>query len=238
MNDFLAAVALLTIVPIRRTQHFSAHALAFFPVVGALLGGVLVASFLVSRIVFPPLVTAALLVALWALLTGALHLDGVSDACDALFAETTRARRLEILRDVHMGAFGATGLILILLLKFSALNNPNLGALFLAPILARWAMVYAAAYPLARQEGMAVLFVQKLTRREIGLATIFGFIFAVPFGWLGVSAWLTALGISTLLARFALARFGGLTGDVYGMICESVEVSVLLAGLVVGARSV
>lgn len=231
MKDVWAAFALLTLLPIRRAPHVSARAFAWFPLVGALLGGALVAAFLVCRIVFPPLVTAALITALWALLTGALHLDGVSDACDALFAETTRARRLEILRDVHMGAFGAAGLILILLLKFSALNNPNLGALFLAPILARWAMVYAAAYPLARAEGMAALFARTLTRREIGLATIFVFVFVAPFGWLGLRAWLTALVISTLLARFALARLGGLTGDVYGFICESVEVSVLLAGL-------
>jgi adenosylcobinamide-GDP ribazoletransferase len=234
VNDVLAACALLTIVPLRRALQFSARALFYFPLIGALLGLVLVGVFLVSRVVFPASVTAALIVALWALLTGALHLDGVSDACDAL-AAATRERRLEILRDTHLGAFGATGLILLLLLKFSALSTISPAALFLAPVLGRWAMVYAAAFPLARSEGMAALFAKSLTRRELLGATGLAFVLVAPFGWLGMSAWLTAVIIATLLARFAMARLGGLTGDIYGLICESVEVSVLLAGIATAA---
>jgi adenosylcobinamide-GDP ribazoletransferase len=233
MNDFLAALALLTIVPIRRELNFSARAFTYFPLIGALLGLVLGISFLVSRFFFPPLVTAALIVALWAVLTGGLHLDGVSDACDALFAATTRERRLEILRDVHMGAFGATGLVLILLLKFAALNSVNSFALFLAPVLARWAMVYAAAFPLARNEGMAALFARGLTRCELTFATLLALVFAVPFGWLGIGAWIGAVVVATGIARFAIARLGGLTGDIYGMVCECVEVSILLVGVAV-----
>lgn len=231
MNDFLAACALLTIAPIRRALNFSARAFAYFPLVGALLGIILVGAQIVFKPFFPPFVLAALLVALWALLTGALHLDGVSDACDALFATATRERRLEILRDPHMGAFGATGLIVILLLKFSALASVNLAALFLAPVLARWAMVYAAAFPLARSQGMAALFAKTLTRRKVLLATLCALGLVIAFGWLAVGAWLTAVLVATLLARFAIARLGGLTGDIYGMICEVVEVSVLLASL-------
>lgn len=233
MNNLLAAFALLTILPIRRELDFSARAFTYFPFIGALLGLILVLAFYVSRSIFPPPVTAALLVALWALLTGGLHLDGVSDACDALFAATTRERRLEILRDVHMGAFGATGLVLVLLLKFAALYQINPLAVFLAPLLARWAMVYAAAFPLARKEGMALLFAQGLTRREIFLATIAAFGCILAFGWFGASAWLVTVIVATLIARFAMARLGGLTGDVYGMICEGVEVSVLLVGAMV-----
>lgn len=232
MNDFLAAGALLTILPVRRALHFSARAGAYFPLVGALLGMTLVAAQWALQKFFPPPVTAALAIALWAALTGALHLDGVSDACDALFAATTRERCLEILRDVHLGAFGATGLIVLLLLKFAALQDTNFAALFLAPVLARWAMVYAAAYPLARDEGMAARFAKTLTRREIFLATLWAFVFTAPFGWLGAGVWFTTVGIATLLARVAVARLGGLTGDVYGLICESAEVVVLLTGIV------
>lgn len=232
MNSFLAACALLTIVPIQRELQFSARAFSFFPIVGALLGILLAGALWTFQFLFPPLVSAALLTALWALLAGALHLDGVSDACDALFAATTRERRLEILRDVHMGAFGATGLVLILLVKFSALSAQNVSAVFLAPVLARWAMVYAAAFPLARNEGMAALFAKTLTRREIFWATLFTFLFCAYFGWLGASAWIVTLVVTTLLARFAMSRLGGLTGDIYGLICESVEVSVLLTGIV------
>lgn len=233
MNDLRAAFSLLTAFPIRRELNYSARALAYFPFVGILLGILLACALSVFRLVLPSLVSAALVVGLWALVTGALHLDGVSDACDALFAATTRERRLDILRDVHMGAFGAVGLFLILVLKFSVLNSANPVAVFMAPVLARWAMVYAAGFPLARTQGMAALFVKGLTRREITLATLVAFLGALPFGWVSVAAWGTALVTSTLLARFALARLGGLTGDIYGMICECVEVSVVLASLVV-----
>lgn len=232
MNDVLAALALLTILPVRRELDFSARALAWFPLVGAALGVILVAVDFGARHFFPPLVSAALTLAAWVLVTGALHLDGLSDACDALFAATTRERRLEILRDVHLGAFGATGLVILLLLKFSALDSVNITSLFLAPVLARWAMVYAAAFPLARKEGMAALFAKTITRREILIATLITFVCVVLFGWLAVGGWITALVVTTLSARFAIARLGGLTGDIYGMICECVEVSVLLSGLV------
>lgn len=228
MNSFFAALALLTIFPIRRALEFSARAFSFFSIVGALLGLILTFSLLVFRAFFPPMVSAALTVTLWAFLTGGLHLDGASDAFDGLFAATTRERRLEILRDVHMGAFGATGLILVLLLKFAALNQVNPIALFLAPVLARWAMVYAAAFPLARKEGMAALFAGGLTRRELALATLTAFICVLSFAWLAVGAWITAVLAATLIARFALSRLGGMTGDIYGLICEGVEVSVLL----------
>lgn len=228
MNSLLAALALLTILPVRRALDFSARAFSFFPIVGALIGLVLTFSFLVFRLIFPPLVVAALTVALWAFLTGGLHLDGASDAFDGLLAAVSRERRLEILRDVHMGAFGATGLVLVLMLKFAALNQINPFALFLAPVLARWAMVYAAAFPLARDQGMAALFAKGLTRREITIATVITLICVLCFGWLAVGAWLAAVLSAALIARFALSRLGGMTGDIYGLTCEVVEVTVLL----------
>lgn len=228
VNNLLAAVALLTIVPIRRELEFSAHAFTFFPIVGALIGLILVVVDLALRPFLPSLVTAALLVALWALLTGGLHLDGVSDACDALFAAASRERRLEILRDVHVGSFGAVGLILILLLKFAALNQVNPFIFILAPVLARWAMVYAAAYPLARNTGMGALFRDGLTRRILTLTTLFALIIVLSLGMTAAAAWIVAVAASTLIARFAMSRLGGLTGDIYGLVCEGVEVSILV----------
>lgn len=230
MNNLLSAAALLTIFPLRRQPDFSARTLAFFPLVGALLGGVLVAAYWLLHLVLPPIVTAALTVALWALLTGGLHLDGVSDACDGLFAAATRERRLEILRDVHVGAFGVIGIVLVLFTKFAALTQTQMANVFLAPVLARWALVYAATYPLARTDGMAALIRTGLGRRELVLATFITFLCVAMFGWLGVACWLGAVIVASLLARFALARLGGMTGDVYGLICECVEVCVLIIG--------
>lgn len=78
---------------------------------------------------------------------------------------------------------------------------------------------------------MAALFAQGLSRRELILATLITFVCTVPFGWRGVTAWVTAALVTTLLARFALSRLGGVTGDIYGLVCEGVEVAYCLPEL-------
>src|SRR4029077_16974283 len=119
------------------------------------------------------LVVAAFIVLGWAGLTGALHLEGASDAFDGLFPAATRERRLEILNDIHLGSFGATGLFLILILKFASVYNVNWSVLLLAPVLGRWTLVYAGTFPLARADGMAATFTRGLGRRELLFATAF-----------------------------------------------------------------
>jgi adenosylcobinamide-GDP ribazoletransferase len=232
MDDFRIALSLLTMIPLApREANISARALAYYPLVGLVIGLVLAAMNLLLRLFFPGLVAAALLIALWAVITGALHLDGFTDACDGLFAATTRERRLEILRDVHLGAFGAVGLALLLITKVATVASiPSFAPIVLAPVLGRWAMVYAAAYPLARRDGMAVKFSAGLTRRELLVATGFAAATAAICGALGLAALAGAFAVATVIARFAVARLGGLTGDIYGMVCESVEVAVLLVG--------
>jgi adenosylcobinamide-GDP ribazoletransferase len=232
MNDFLTALALLTIIHIpSRGSEISARAFSYYPLIGLGLSLILAAANFLLRLVFPNTVAGALVVMLWTILTGALHLDGFADACDGLFAAAPPERRLEILRDVHLGAFGAVGLILLLLTKVAVTASiQTFAPLLLAPILGRWAMVYATVYPPARREGMAVLFRAGLTRREIMIATLFAGACAAAFGWLGFASLVGAFLIATLIARLALTRLGGLTGDVYGMICESIEVTTLLIG--------
>jgi adenosylcobinamide-GDP ribazoletransferase len=232
MNDFRTALGLLTIFPVRYKE-ISARAFAYYPLVGLLIGALLTVTQLVLRLVLPDLVVAALVIALWAILTGGLHLDGFADACDALFAATTRERRLEILRDVHLGTFGAVGLILLLTLKVvTVANATTLAPIFLAPILGRWAMTFAVTYPPARNQGMAVLFRAGLTRRVIFASTFFAALTCVFFGGFGLGAFVVATAITLILTRFAMNRLGGLTGDIYGMICESVEVGVLIVGTI------
>lgn len=231
MNDLRTALGLLTILPLETGGQISGRAFGFYPLIGALIGIVLVGAHMLFHLGLPELLASALLVLMWVVLTGALHLDGFADSCDALFAATTRERRLEILHDVHLGAFGAAGLILLLITKFAAVASLRAFApLLLAPILGRWAMVYAAAYPPARTEGMAVLFRAGLTRRVILAATTFAALCALLCGAFGLIALIVAFAITTLLARFALDRVGGLTGDLYGMICECVEMAVLILG--------
>jgi adenosylcobinamide-GDP ribazoletransferase len=231
MNDFLAALSLMTIFPARHKDPISARAYAYFPLIGMFIGLFLAAAFFLLRALLPDLIAAALLLAAWVGISGGLHLDGFADACDGLFAAATRERRLEIMRDVHLGTFGVVGLILLLVIKLSALASAAwVAPVVLAPILGRWAMVFAAAFPLARSGGMAALFRAGLTRPIIFVATLFAMLCCAFFGAFGLGAFAAACAVTLFIARLAQNCLGGLTGDIYGMICESVEVGVLLIG--------
>jgi adenosylcobinamide-GDP ribazoletransferase len=235
--SFVAALQFLTLLPpvIRRafTPAEMGRAVGYYPLVGLLIGFVLIGSdYLLGRL-FPLPVTAALLLAVWVLLSGALHVDGFLDACDGLLGGTTPERRMEIMRDERIGAFAFTAGALLFLTKFACLAtlSSRLPALILAPVLGRWAISLAlVAYPYARAEGLGAGIKAHATWRQAALATVTALAAAwFSAGWHGLAALLLALLVMFGTARFTLGRIPGLTGDVYGLLNELAEVAVLLA---------
>ncbi|RME56767.1 MAG: adenosylcobinamide-GDP ribazoletransferase [Caldilineae bacterium] len=180
-----------------------------------------------------------LLLLLWVLLTGGLHLDGLADSCDGLFAAVPPARRLAILKDVHVGAFGVMGLVLVLGLKAAALaalakTPAGWMALLLAPVWGRWMLVWAAErFPYARAEAsLGGTMRTGLSPRQTALATGTALLLQLAGTLLAPGAvfMLIGPGMGLLLARWAARRLGGgLTGDVYGALCEVTETVVLVA---------
>jgi adenosylcobinamide-GDP ribazoletransferase len=244
--DLLRAVGLLTVLPVRPRWDERAvpgRAMAFYPLVGALIGGVLAGlACLLSLSRLPaaaPLLPAALLLAAWTGITGGLHLDGWADCCDALFVPVSRERRLEILHDPRLGSFGGIGLAVLLLVKLAAVqgivSSPDrLLILLVVPAAARGALVIAArAFPLARPDGMAAHFRQGLGAREVVLAAVTALLVAAlvaaRIGWLALVPLVAALLTMLVMARLAVVRLGGLTGDVYGAIVELAETTALVA---------
>ncbi len=236
--DIFSAFSLLTIIPVPGklidAHRMPARAMAAYPFVGLALGLILALARWAFNLILPPLVAAALVLVVWAVMTGGLHLDGWADCCDALPVATTPQRRLEILRDPRLGSFGGAGLALLLLVKFAAIASlPRAGgALILAPVLGRWAIVNAAAvFPLARAEGMAAAFRAGLEARELVWAGLTTALVCGLGGWGGLAAFAAAALTWYMIGRWATARLGGVTGDVYGATCELVECVVLvLAG--------
>ncbi len=238
---FLTAVQFLLISPAFVKRPFTARelgaAVGFYPLVGLVLGGLLLAADYLLALFMPPLVRLALILTLWVLLTGALHLDGFLDACDGLLGGYTPESRLEIMRDEHFGAFALAGGVLLLLVKFSALSaiTPLAPALLLAPVLGRWGMAVAlVAFPYARSQGLGRAVKDNAGLRQAILATVFALIISLAVAWWWAD-WrvLPALVIAALVvwagARFTLRRIPGLTGDIYGALNEIIEVAVLLA---------
>jgi len=242
--SFLLALQFLTAIPVRVsgeiTPRMMGRAMAWFPVVGLMLGAILALADLALQAIFPSSVGAALLLVVWVAVTGALHLDGFLDCCDGLLAAKSPEKRLEILRDTRVGAFAVVGAVCLLLLKFTALLELPVGgrsaALLVTPALTRAVMVYAArAYPYARTgPGLGQLFRDGLTWREVTLAAVV----AVAVAWLALGltglalalcVWLLTVGVAWLVQR----RIPGLTGDVYGAINELTEVGALLFLLIV-----
>ena len=124
MTSLRVALSFLTVLPVgpRLVPERLAPARAYFPVVGLLLGGSLAGLDIGVRQVFPPLLVNATLIVALIVATRGLHLEGFLDSCDALLGGYSRERRLEILRDPRVGAFGAIGGVALLIATWAALT--------------------------------------------------------------------------------------------------------------------
>ncbi|MCX8062495.1 MAG: adenosylcobinamide-GDP ribazoletransferase [Anaerolineales bacterium] len=233
---FWAALQFLTILPPLVKRPFTTAemgaSLAFYPLVGLLLGGILVAFRQLTLWLLPTTVSAAFTLALWVVLTGALHLDGFLDTCDGLLGGWTPEKRLEILRDEHHGAYALAGGVLLLLAKYSLLATAGFPALalFLAPAFGRWGMALAVlAFPYQRPQGVGRAIKDGATWREGVVATLWVLIAAsLSFSF---QSWVALVVVMVVVwggAQLTLRLIPGLTGDIYGALNELSELAVLL----------
>ena len=241
MIPLLAAFQFLTIFPTIIRRLFSpaemGRSVAFYPFVGLILGGILLAVDSGLRFFLPAQLAAVLVVTAWLLLTRALHFDGFLDIFDGLFGGFTPERRLEIMKDSRVGSFGVAAGGLLLFAKISAisalLDRP--AAFLLAPVLARWVMVLAIfAFPYAREKGLGRDMKDKTGWPQVLFASLCALAVAwLAAGWLGLFALALAAALAWLAARFMLGMIPGLTGDSYGMLCELIELCTLIVFTVV-----
>jgi len=230
-----AAVAFLSVLPVPRHAAGPRQvgaAMGLLPAVGAALGAAIGLVGLLLERWLPPPAVAASLVALGALLTGALHLDGLMDTADGAFGGRDRGERLAIMRDSRVGAFGVVAGGLALLLPFAALaelsGSRRLLALALAWGLGRWAMVVAIhIFPPARADGLGAAARAAAGRLPFAVATATAIGGALAFGSSGVAAFALATGTALGGGRLLVRRLGGLTGDTYGAIAVVAETAVL-----------
>ena len=213
------------------------HSRAFYPAIGLMIGLVLVGVEEGSSRVFSEPLTAAFLVAVMIVVTRGLHLDGLMDVFDGVFGGFTPERRLEIMRDSRVGAFGVIGAIAVLLLKYGALVSllmlPQPGkewALFLFPTLSRWTMVVLlGAFPYVRTQGLGSPFHGtgiKIATTIAGISALAASVLLGGFAGLGLFFGVTVV---AWLMGWAIAKtLGGHTGDAYGATNEIIETVVLI----------
>jgi adenosylcobinamide-GDP ribazoletransferase len=214
----------------------------WYPAIGLLLGGCLALADLGFASFLKPEVVDALLIVLLALLTRGLHQDGLADTLDGLAGGGTPAERLEIMRDPRIGAIGATGLFLSLILRYAGLlalpQTLRLPALICMPAVGRWGMVTVAwLSPYARTEGgLAAPFLAHLSWRHVVVSTgILTSALLIGFRLPGAVVVLM-VGVGLVLTMWAACRtwFGGVTGDTLGAANELIEILFLLLIPLVG----
>lgn len=238
MLPFWIALQFLSSLPVRLPgmpqPSELGRSLLFYPLVGALFGLVLI---VLDNLLdgAPLMLHAALLLAAWVLLSGGLHLDGLADSADAwLGGFGDRERTLTIMKDPRSGPIAVVTLVLVLLLKFTAIvaliEQGEAIGLLLASVLARAAMLgLFLGTPYVRAGGLGQALADHLPRRAAWRVLLCsGVVCILLAGISGLWAVLVCVGCFFWLRRVMLSRLGGTTGDTAGAMLELLEVAVLL----------
>jgi adenosylcobinamide-GDP ribazoletransferase len=229
-------LTILPVMPARAADEDSvASSLGWFPLIGFALGAMLALEDWLLRFVLNPELRTALLVMSLAIVTGAVHLDGLADTADALSAGRDRPRALEILRDSRIGSFGAIALFFVLALKILALStiggSARCFAIVFAPGFARWAMVavsFRMDYLRTGGAGASILGSGHGRSLAIASATI-AIAIAIAASLKLLTVWIVAIIGIALLRGFYARWLGGVTGDLIGAAGELVETLALIA---------
>lgn len=207
------------------------RSLMWFGLVGAFIGVILAGAMtLFNRLDLIPAVSAIIILLIWIFITGGMHIDGISDMADGFFSMSDKEKTLEIMKDSHVGAFGVITIVFLLLIKFEMLKEfiiieKNVWLLILPPTIARIAAgLVLSFYETTKKSGLGYTFHSSDPR----IFWTIGFIVTLIISAILNIKSLIFIGIailaSNLMALWAKKKIGGLNGDIYGAIVETVEV--------------
>jgi len=234
--DLPSAIGLLSRLPVSVGRNRGAACAWAFPVTGMILGTIAAAiGWIASAIGLSEGLTAGLALVSLVAMTGAMHEDGLADSVDGLWGGWDKTRRLEIMKDSHIGTYGVIALVLSLLLRWTALTAlAHAGLLTIALIavatLSRVPMVVAMALmPHARNNGLSVGVGRVGKNTALIAVAIATPITLVLLGWSGITVIVLAAIAGTAVALIAMRKIGGQTGDILGAMQQIAEIAGLMA---------
>lgn len=263
----LLAVQFHTVLPVKVSgtvlEKDMAGSVPFFPLAGAAQGLLLAASAALFTRFFDSYIAGALSLAAYVMSGGGFDLDGLADTADALSVkscgdrEADRKKRLEIMKDSHVGAMGVIALIISILLKFALISGllrlaapAAFALLFMMPAFSKWATIPVMFHGSpARKEGLGRIFIGNAGGKDVLLASFFlALLFFAASGLSSYLHWLPAMPFSAYLflflfltvflygaglaaIRFLNRNFGGVTGDHLGAVTEASEAVFLVCAV-------
>ena len=241
MTAFLIALQFLTTLPIQLkampSPQQNGQSLLFYPVVGVLIGAVLCGLALLLHSL-PIILLASIILCVWIWLTGGLHLDGLADTADAWVGGFgDQERTLAIMKDPSCGPIGVLSLIIVCLLKWSAIYVLLQQQLFLAllifPVFGRIApLIFFLTTPYVRKNGLGTTLTAFIPKKTAILIVILCLLTSLYFLWLGVLTALIFLISLYYLRHKFMQRISGITGDTLGASIEILEMVTLFSFVV------
>lgn len=251
MKPFILMVTFLTRIPIKIkfdiTQEDFRRGIWYMPIVGLLIGGILYAMYLLLSGFVSSLVLSCLLVFLYLMITGGLHIDGLADTMDAFLSNRPKERMLEIMKDPHIGTFGVLGIVMYLIIIIVLLNEvPEICIIF--PVAGRsFAMFASYANGYARPQGLGKTIIENTKTKHVVFSFLILILVSFAFQFISrdiflLYALVTAIALTfiliSIITKSMSKKLGGITGDTIGFVIEASSVLFLafyyVANLIMG----
>ena len=238
MHDFITVLEFLTRIRFTHREKWSeedfSRSVPYFPIVGLIIGAFLAAiNYGLITIAVPDFLRAALLILAEIIITGGLMYDGYMDTSDGVFSARDRERKLEIMKDSHVGSNAVLAIIVLILLKVSmylAITPEVLtyGLLSMSVATRTFMVLFIVNFPYARKEGIGMLFKKYAKPSYTYIAFILGLIFIFLTGFKFFEIAILTLIFTSIIAKYFCSLLGGLTGDTWGASTECGNILFLL----------
>lgn len=248
MKSFILTLQFLTRIPIKinidSDEEDFAKGVVYFPIAGLIIGAFNLAMYVAAERVIGGMFPAICGIAANAVITGAMHIDGLADTCDGIFSARSRDRMLEIMRDSRIGTNGTISIVFDFLLRLSLLtvmkSSLVYAALLMSPVTAKTLMVILMKTSVYARtgSGMGGLYLEKMTSERTVIACIIGLLLLTVFlGIPGIIAFAACSAVCILYRYYIYSKINGMTGDTLGAANEVMEIVFLLVlGVMGGSR--